>query len=93
MVFQLFVSTNAFERFFNDVSSVLNSIVNQQRIILKDVSSEMHTFEKHIVFYRRKYNSKDLPEPALPPAQKRTTCFIEVLSHRPAKHTEFYRIK
>ena len=30
--------------------------IYQQRIILEDVLSEMHTFEKHIVFYRQKYS-------------------------------------
>ena len=38
--------------FLNDVCSVFDIIVNQSRIILNNVCSKMHTFNKYIVFYR-----------------------------------------
>ena len=44
-------------------------LIYQQRIILEDVSSEMHVFNKIIVFHRQKYNWTAFPVPALPPVR------------------------
>ena len=45
--------------------------IYQQRIILEDVSSEMHTFEKRIDFYHQKSNINAPPAPALTPQTKK----------------------
>ena len=43
--------------------------IYQQRIILEDVSSEMHVFNKIIVFHRQQYNWTAFPVSALPPVR------------------------